>query len=95
MNDEEDKLLSSILHNRRKNISLVSMSIQFLLPMVTILGEEPAGSLLCGFAFAFIRHAKFLHSILTHILRADFLEFLFHCCSDSSQVQGATYAEGI
>ena len=35
-----------------------SMSIDFLLPMETSLGEEPAGSLLCGFAFAFDRHAK-------------------------------------
>ena len=35
-----------------------SISIQFLLSMGTILGEEPAGSLLCGFAFAFVRHAK-------------------------------------
>ena len=26
-----------------------------------------------------------LHSVLTHILRADLLEFLFHCCSNSSQ----------
>ena len=35
-----------------------SISIQFLLSMGTILGEEPAGFLLCGFAFAFDRHAK-------------------------------------
>ena len=35
-----------------------SISIQFLLSMGTILGEESAGSLLCGFAFAFDRHAK-------------------------------------
>ena len=35
-----------------------SISIQFLLSMGTILGEEPAGSLLCGFAVAFVRHAK-------------------------------------
>ena len=35
-----------------------SISIQFLLSMGMILGEEPAGSLLCGFAFAFARHAK-------------------------------------
>ena len=35
-----------------------SMSIQFLLPMGTLLGEFPAGSLLCGFAFAFDRHAR-------------------------------------
>ena len=27
-------------------------------PNGTIFGEEPAGSLLCGFAFAFDRHAK-------------------------------------
>ena len=37
-----------------------SISIQFLLSIGTILGEEPAGSLLCGFAFAFDRHAKSL-----------------------------------
>ena len=35
-----------------------SISIQFLLSMGPILGEEPASSLLCGFAFAFDRHAK-------------------------------------
>ena len=35
-----------------------SISIQFLLSMWTILSEEPAGFLLCGFAFAFDRHAK-------------------------------------
>ena len=35
-----------------------SISIQFLLSMGKILGEEPASSLLCGFAFAFDRHAK-------------------------------------
>ena len=35
-----------------------SMSIQFLLPIGTILGEEPASSLLCGFALDFDRHAQ-------------------------------------
>ena len=35
-----------------------SISIQFLLSMGTILGEERASSLLCGFASAFDRHAK-------------------------------------
>ena len=53
--------------------------------MEIILGEDPAGSLLCGFAFAFDRHANLLHSVLPHIIRADLLEFLFHCCSNSSQ----------
>ena len=57
VSDEEDTSLSSILYNRRKNISLV-LPIKFPLPIGTLLGEEPAGSLLCGFAFAFDRHAK-------------------------------------
>ena len=43
VSDEEDTSLSLILHNRRKNIPLV-LSIQFPLPIGTLLGEEPAGS---------------------------------------------------
>ena len=35
-----------------------SMSIQILYPIGIVLVEEPAGFLLCGFAFAFDRHAK-------------------------------------
>ena len=58
VNDEEDTLLSSILHNRRENISLVQHQSKFSSQQELFLGEEPAGSLLCGFAFAFDRHAK-------------------------------------
>ena len=44
--------------------------------MGTILGGEPAASLLCGFAFAIDRHEKcFFAHFSTHILRADLLEF--------------------
>ena len=35
-----------------------STSVRVLFPIGTILGEEPAGSLLCGFDLAFDRHAK-------------------------------------
>ena len=35
-----------------------STSVQVLFPIGTVLDEEPASSLLCGFAFAFDRHAK-------------------------------------
>ena len=35
-----------------------SISIHFLLSMGMILDEEPAGSFLCGFAFAFDRFTK-------------------------------------
>ena len=84
--DEEDELLSSIPRIRRENISLVQCRSNSFFQWETILGEEPAGSLLCGFAFAFDRHAKSFALSLTHILRADLREFLFHCCSNSSQI---------
>ena len=42
---------------------------RILFSMETILGEKPAGSLFCGFAFAFDQHAKSLHSVIKHILR--------------------------
>ena len=57
VNDEEDESISSIFHDWRLNISLVQHRSKFV-PIGTALGEEPAGSLLCGFAFAFDRHAK-------------------------------------
>ena len=37
---------------------LGSTSVQVLFPIGTVLGEEPASSLLCGFALAFDRHAQ-------------------------------------
>ena len=58
VNDEEETSISSKLHNRRKNDFPGSTSVQVLFPIGTVLGEEPAGSLLCGFALAFVRHAK-------------------------------------
>ena len=57
VNDEEDELLSSIPRIQRENFP-GSISIQFLRSLGMIIGEEPAGSILCGFAFAFARHAK-------------------------------------
>ena len=52
-----------------------------------ILGEESAGSLLCGFAFAFGRHAQILlHSVVTLVLRADLQEFMCRCYSNPSQI---------
>ena len=85
LNDEEDKLLSSIPRIRRENISLVkyrsnsffqwerfSVKSQQLLFFVVLLLPS-------------IGMQNLLHSVLTHILRADLREFLFHCCSNSSQ----------
>ena len=84
VNDEEDTLLSSIPHDRRENNYLASTSVQILFPLGTVLGEETAGSLHCGFALAFDRHANSFATILTHIYRAELLEFLAHC-SNSTQ----------
>ena len=58
VNDEEYTLLSSIFHNWRKHNSLVQCRSNSFFPIGTVLGEEPAGSILCGFVFAFARHAK-------------------------------------
>ena len=76
-NDEEDDLLSSIPpHIRRENISLVQYQSNSSL-METILGEEPAGSLLCGFAFACDRHEKSFAFSLKYIFLAVFWNFCF------------------
>ena len=79
VNDQEERLLSSILHTRKKNISLVryrsnsffhwerfSVKSQQVLFFVVLL--------LPSFGMQ-----NLLHSVLTHILRADLREFLFHC----------------
>ena len=79
------KKMNYFLRNfvRRERMFPGSISIQFLAFIGMILGEEPACSLLCGFALPSIGMQNLLHSVLTHILRADILEFLFHCCSNS------------
>ena len=63
-NDEEDGFLSLIPRTQRE-----CYPDPILSSMGTILGEEPAGSLLCGFAFAFDRHQNLSHPVVTHILR--------------------------
>ena len=63
-----------------------SISIQFIPSMGMILDEEPAGSLLCGFAFAFDRPTILLHPVVTLVLRADLQEFLCRFCSNPSQI---------
>ena len=55
-----------------------STSTQLLFSIGTVLGEEPAGSLLCGFAFAFDRHAKsFATSGISYSLLFKFVTNLF------------------
>ena len=56
--DEEDELISSTLHNRRLNILLVQHQSKILSQIGIVLVEELADSRLCGFAWAFDRHAK-------------------------------------
>ena len=56
--DAKDGSISSTHHNRRVNNSPGSSSVQVLSPTRIVLGEEPASSLLCGFALAFDRLSK-------------------------------------
>ena len=51
-----------------------------------ILGEEPAGSLLCGFALPLVGSQILLHSVVTLVLRADLQELLCRCYSNPSQI---------
>ena len=57
VNDEEDESLSSKPRTQREHFP-GSISNQFLSSRGTILDEEPANFLLCGFAFAFDRFTK-------------------------------------
>ena len=81
MNDEEETLLSSIIHNRIKNISLVQYqsksSSQWELLLVK--GRQVLFSVVL--LLPLIGMQNLSHPVLTHILRADLREFLFRCCS--------------
>ena len=57
-NDEEDELLSSKLRTQRENVSLVQYQSNSFGSSEMVPDGESAGFLLCGFAFAFDRHAK-------------------------------------
>ena len=54
--------------------------------MGTILGEEPAGSLLVVLLLPLIGMQNLSHPVVTHVLRADLQEFLCRCCSNTSQI---------
>ena len=56
--DEEDESISFDMSSSESEYSPGSTSVQILFSMGIVLGEEPAGSLLSGFALAFDRHAK-------------------------------------
>ena len=78
LNDEEDTSLSSILQNRRKNISLVQHQSKFSSQWELGLGK-------CRQVLFFVVLLQPLngmqnlsHPILTHILRTELLEFLHH-----------------
>ena len=85
VNDKEDMLLSSTLHNRRKNISLVQCQSNSFSQWGLVLVKSWQVLFFVALLLPLIGMKNLSHSVLTHILRAYFLEFLFHCCSNSSQ----------
>ena len=76
VNDEEDKLLSSIPRIRRENISLV----QYRSKWERFLVKSQHVLFFVVLLLPSIGKQNLLHSILTHIIRANLRECLFRRC---------------
>ena len=85
VNEEEETLLSSIFHNRRKNISLVQCQSNSFFQCERFSVKSQQVLFFVVLLLPSIGMQNLLHSVLTLMLRADLREFLFHCCSNSSQ----------
>ena len=85
VNDEENMLLSSIPRIRRENISLVQYRSNSFSQWGLFLVKSRQVLFFVVLLMPVIGMQNLLHSVLTHILRADLREFLFQCCSNSSQ----------
>ena len=85
VNDEEETLLSSIPHIRRKNNSLVQYQTNSFFQWERFLVKSQQVLFFVVLLLPSIGMQNLLHSVLTQILRTDLREFLFHCCSNSSQ----------
>ena len=85
VNDEEDELFSSIPRIRRENISLVQYRSNSFFQWERFLVKSQQVFFFVVLLLPSIGMQNLLHSVLTHILRADLREFLFRCCSNSSQ----------
>ena len=83
-NHEEDELLSSKLRTQRE-FSPGSISIQFLLSMVTLfLVKSQQVFFFVVLLLPLIGMQNPSHPILTYILRAELLEFPAQCCLNPS-----------
>ena len=76
VNDVEEMLLSSIPHTRRKNISLVQYQSNSFFQWKQFLVKIQQVLFFVVLLWPSIGMQNPLHSVLTHILRADLLEFL-------------------
>ena len=85
VNDEEDELLSSIPHIRRKNITLVQHRSKFFSQWELSLGKSQQVLFFVVLLVPLIGLQNLSHPVVAHILRADLLRFPAHCCSSSSQ----------
>ena len=85
VNDEEETSLSSIPRNRRKNISLVQCQPNSFFQWWLFLVKSQQVLFFVVLLPPLIGMQNLSHPVLTHILRADLLESLILCCSNSSQ----------
>ena len=85
VHEEEDASISSILHNRRINISLVQHRSKFFSQQELFLGKSGQVLFFVVLLQSLIGMQNPSHPILTFILRAELLEFPDQCCLNSSQ----------
>ena len=85
VNDKEDRLLSSIPHNRRENISLIQYRSSSFFQWERFLVKSQQVLFFVVLLWPLIGMQNHSHLISTHILRTALLRFPARCWSDSSQ----------
>ena len=84
-NDEEDESLSSTHRIRRENVSLVQCQSNSSFQWGLFLVKSQQVLFFVVLLLPLIGLQNLSHPVVTFVLRADLQEFLFHCCSSSSQ----------
>ena len=83
VNDEEDTLLSPILHNRRKNISLVQYQSNSFSQWELFLVKSRQVLFSVVLLWPLIGMQNLSQPISKHINWTELLRFFSHCCSNS------------
>ena len=85
-NDEEDQSLSSKLRTQRENVSLVQYQFNSFFPWECFLMKSQQVLLFVVLLLPLIGLQNLSHPVVTHILRAELLDFLCRYCSNPPQI---------